>query len=462
MADAEDSLDAESQTLRWAWWLGIGLLLACLANGSVSYLKRVGVIDPAVHTNYLAAHCELPRGSPDSLDNRCACMSKADPVQFAALGSPRPGYVYQSVGSEAWIKLAKDALFALVVLLSIQRLRRGASRPPSLREGWPIVLLLSVVGLAFAFSALAWSGKIALLGLRPFEFLAIALLGGWLAGGLGLIARGLGWLLILQLGLVAIELAIGVPLTSCPHTFRVAGTLVLPNTLGMACVVAFAFHTAFAPPSRIRFAILLLVVALLVFASGSGTGMVALLVLVGVIVLRRLGGSRRRLAGVLLVPLMGALLIFMPVLTKRPDIYDSLFAQGGRVDTFGKLWNVTDREQVFLGRGLGIGTNTVTNAAGVADLPMPDVLKRAAPFYADSTITSIFAQMGLAGLAAFYLMLLWACIRDPVARPTYLMIFLASLTFNITEVFPINFLLGLLLTHSVRRGLPADPRHQAS
>jgi hypothetical protein len=186
--------------------------------------------------------------------------------------------------------------------------------------------------------------------------------------------------------------------------------------------------------------------------------MVALLVLVGFIVLRRLGGSRRRLAGVLLVSLMGALLVFMPVLTKRPDIYDSLFAQGGRVDTFGKLWNVTDREQVFLGRGLGIGTNTVTNAAGVAALPMPEVLKRAAPFYADSTITSIFAQMGLAGLAAFYLMLLWASIRDPIARPTYLVIFLASLTFNITEVFPINFLLGLLLAHSLHRGLHAPPR----
>jgi hypothetical protein len=43
----------------------------------------------------------------------------------------------------------------------------------------------------------------------------------------------------------------------------------------------------------------------------------------------------------------------------------------------------------------------------------------------------------------------WAMWRDRIARPAYIVIAISSLTINITEVFPVNFMLGLLLAHTI-------------
>ena len=64
-------------------------------------------------------------------------------------------------------------------------------------------------------------------------------------------------------------------------------------------------------------------------------------------------------------------------------------------------------------------------------------------------LTSLLTQLGIVGILLFYGTLTWAAMRDREARIFYAVLALCSLTLQITEVFPVNFLLGVVLAHSV-------------
>lgn len=434
--------------------ISIGLLVASIGNGAVSYLKRIGLLERQAYENFMATYCELPRGSADGFGSRCTCMrapanAKQPNTSKPAAAEPTGReYLYQNTGYERWLKLGKDALFGGFMLLSLYLIRTRRARLPELADAWPPMLLAVNVGIGLVISLALWGGSFALLGLRSFEFLAIVLLGGWAVGGMHHFARCIGWLLIIQAALVAVEVIFGIPLSSCPHWFRAAGTMVLPNSLGIVTVVALAFHSSFSP-RKTYFPILLLATVAILVASGSGTGLVALFALLGMLALRRMTGSGKRVAGAVLLLLGTVMIVELPTLTHRPDIYDSLFAAGGRADTFKDVLRVTSATDTLIGRGVGFGTNTASNLAGLSPATPPAVVGTAKPFYADSTVTVLLTQLGIIGVAAFYWMLGWAFWRDPIARPTYLVIGLASLTMNITELFPVNFLLGLVLAHTI-------------
>jgi hypothetical protein len=430
--------------------VGIGLILASLGNGAAGYLKRIGLLDHSIYVNYVATYCQLPREGRGSFG--CICMHEPLDEQSNSrpgVGErPEPKYIYQNFGSERWLKLGKDALFGGFLLVSLYLIGARRVRMPSLADSWPPWLLMVSVAVGFAISLVFWGGSFAIIGLRSFEFLAIVLLGGWAAGGMQYFAYCAGWLVILQVLLVALELTFGIPISSCPHWFRAAGTMVLPNTLGAVAVVALAFYASFTAIGT-RFFVLLLATALLLAASGSGTGLVALFALLAMLALRRMTGSRQRMA-VLASVLLGVLMVLqLPAITHRPDIYDSLFAKGGRVDTFNKVLRVSSPTDTLIGHGLGYGTNTASNLAAISTAPAPSVLGAHDRFFADSTVTVLLTQLGIVGITVFYWLLGWAYWRDPMARPAYLVIVLVSLTMNVTELFPINFMLGLLLAHTI-------------
>jgi hypothetical protein len=427
--------------------VGIGLILASLGNGAAGYLKRIGLLDRPIYEDYLATYCQVSRvGSVSS--ERCMCMREPLDEASAVGERPEPEYIYQNFGRLRWLKLGKDVLFGGFLLVSLFLISTRRAKMPLLADSWPPWLLVVSIVIGFAMSLLLWASSFALIGLRSFEFLAVVLLGGWAVGGIPYFARCVGWLLILQVLLVAVELILGIPLSSCQLGFRAAGTMVLPNSLGAIAVVALAFYASFSAITA-RFIILLLATILLLFASGSGTGLVALFALLAILALRRMTGSRKRVA-VLASALLGVLMVLqLPAITHRPDIYDSLFAKGGRVDTFNKVLRVSSPADTLIGHGLGYGTNTASNLAAISATPVPAVLGANERFFPDSTVTGLLTQLGIIGIAAFYWLLGWAFWRDPAARPAYLVIALVSLTMNITELFPVNFLFGLLLAHTI-------------
>lgn len=427
--------------------------MVSFGNGSVSYLKRIGVLDHGSYKSFLVAHCGVAVADSNGAAERCMCMRDDVAVQTlvgqpAVEATPQPGYLYKNHGYERAVKLLKDGLFAAFALLSLYLIRTRQAELPTLAPSWPLALLAADVSLGFAISAVAWGLAFAAIGLRSFAFLLIALLGAWAVEALPQLARWVGWLLLMEAVLVAVEFLLGIPLRLCPYSFRVAGTLVLPNSLGIFAVVAVAFHGSFAA-SKTWFALLLSAALALVLASGSGTGLVALFAWGAALLLQRQNGVRRWLAGAGLVVLAAGMIAALPVITQRPDIYDSLFADGGRVQKLHEVMRMTNATESLVGRGLGFGTNTATNLVDLSSLPVPTLMGAAQPFYADSTVTMLFTQLGAVGIAAFYLLLAWAFRRDRAAQPFYLVIAVCSLTMNIIELFPVNFLLGLALAHTL-------------
>jgi len=69
-------------------------------------------------------------------------------------------------------------------------------------------------------------------------------------------------------------------------------------------------------------------------------------------------------------------------------------------------------------------------------------------FIADSTPLMLISQAGFVGLFLVYGLLFLAVRNDSQFRIFYFSIILASLTVNITEFSPVNFILGLLLARS--------------
>lgn len=423
---------------------GIGLLLASLANGSVSYLKRVGVLDRPFHENFMAEHCNLSGFAPDSVGTRCMCMR--DPT---ARPVAKPGYVYENnTVYERGVKLIKDALFGLFVLVSIYLVRSRPTTAPSAATSWPVNALAADVAIGFAVAASLWGIAFAVMGLRAFAFLPVAMLGGWTVAGLPRVAQCMGWLMALQALLVIVEFLFGIPLRTCPFSFRVAGSLILPNSLGVFVVVALAFYADFSK-GRALFLLLLVTAVGLLLASGSGAGMVTLFVWGAAFLLQRLKGTARWMLVATTALLGVALAVALPSITQRPDIYDSLFAPGGRVEKLQNVVQASSTTAILVGRGIGFGTNTNASIAAVSSASVPTVMGPEVPFYADSTVTMLFTQLGLVGIGFFYWLLGWAFWRDRTARLTYLVIGLASLTMNIMELFPVNFLLGLALAHTL-------------
>jgi hypothetical protein len=411
--------------------IGLLFVVASLANGSVSYLKRVGLLEHGAYTRFVQTYCSGQEDTP------CACMqeppSGSVPNDFAD-----EKYIYANNGNERLLKICKDLLFAGFFLLSCYLIQAKRANAPDSEALLPPLSLLASVGVGFLISLFLWGDVFALAGLRSFTFLAIALVGGWAFTGIQQITSCVAILLVMQLILVFIEAHIGLPLRDCPSSFRAAGTMVTPNSLGVLTVVGLAFYYVYSS-AKTYFPFLLLVGTTILLASGSGTGIIALFVLVGVLCLTSTSGLRKLiLAGALLIVSAG-LLAKLPALLNRPDIYASVLSSGGRIGKFTEVLSEASPIEILVGRGIGFGTNTATN------------LHIGATSSADSMVTVLLMQLGMVGVILFYSLLIWAYRRDARARPVYLVFAITSLTINITEVFPVNFLLGLALAGTLSR-----------
>ena len=104
---------------------------------------------------------------------------------------------------------------------------------------------------------------------------------------------------------------------------------------------------------------------------------------------------------------------------------------------------------MLFGKGLGIGSNVVNSAITQSeDITAPTGVDLSHA-RADSTPLALINQIGLVGTFLFYLALALAAWKDRQAMPVYVIIFLAGITINLLELFPVNFLLGLLLGRSL-------------
>jgi len=335
-------------------------------------------------------------------------------------------------------------LFVSILMLGIPGVLRSIIGLPK-----PALAFTALVALGWLTSFFYFGSLFALVGLRSYEFMVIAIVGGWAAGGMRMLSRVLCVLILVQCALVALEFVIGIPLRSCPNSFRAIGSFVIPSTLGIVAVISLALILEVEARREVA-AVMTLATMFLLVASGSATGMVALFIVFAWHLVHQLPARWRVRAGLAICALLLGLLVALPTMLHRADLYDSILGSGGRFDKMEYARSMIDGPmEAAVGRGVGTASNTYSNMwhsqvayTGEQGFYLPET------YYTDSTITLMFAQLGWTGVLAFYLMIAWAMYRDRRMRSVYAVIVLCSLTINFIEVFPANFLLGLLLARS--------------
>ncbi len=433
------------QLTRYFCW---ALVVATLANGATAYLKRVGLLDRTAYNEYVSIYC-----NPPTLP--CSCMrdptganaDRDESNEVVSNSLPSRRYVYEVNGYERALKPIKDGLFAGFLALSLALIAIGRAARPAPIELRAFAPLSLSIGLGLVIALGSWGPTLAALGLRPFAFLGVAIFGGWISGQLASVSRALVLLLVVQLALVIAEFWIGIPLRFCDLGFRAAGSLVIANSLGVFSVVALAFCLSFPIPRWVSGLAVLATITLL-YASASGTGIVCLFAL-GCYFLYSQFLQKHRiylfLVGATVIPLF---LWKLPEIANRPGLYQSVLAKEGRLDNLKTLVANASVGQFLLGQGLGFGSNASLTAVKDAPTALPNS-GTGEKFSADSTVTAMFIQIGAIGVICFYGLIVWAAIRDQRLRPFYLVFGTASLAIIVTELFPVNLLLGLALAHTL-------------
>lgn len=403
------------------------LLLSTLANGLFYYLWNNQLIEPHVYRDYLA--------------QLNAYLGEGEFENFQAVTHGLFNDLF--IVPNTWLitKVFKDVLFVIFAVISmylIQQNRFTRPQTPLLPK-----VLLAWVLLAFAISTLRYGLLPPVLGIRQFLFLTVVFLGAWVCTDdrLQLLSRYLFLLLVIQLVLACYENFNSFGLFhSMRIGNRVTGTFTYPTSLGIFAAVAFTFIASF---SQINKRLVFVPAAILVYLSGSGTGFVLLLVAICVLTLKSLPNRQRRWLMLALLPIIATAIIQMPQALSRPTLYDSIFGRIQVAENYLKRPKAYD--EFWVGHGLGVGSN-VLNSLKSHSSQLDDIDIPHAP--ADSTPMALVHQMGLIGLILFYGMLVHAAWRDRKARLVYAVLGLASLTVNLTELYPVNFLLGLILCRS--------------
>lgn len=421
----------------------IAVVVAVVGNGASFWLKRVGLLEPEFRREYYSTyhHSREYVVTPDELRQVAAFRAR----------------LFRPVGIEKGLKLAKDGVVLLFLLVSlVVAWKRPGKWMQPIRD--PVLgAMLGVVALSLVISLYRYGPVVALAGFRGTTFVLIAVLGCWALGGGGLIffTRVLAGLLLFHLALVPYELWQGIHLFyakffGTDYGDRVVGTMLLPASLGIVSVLTLAMYALLTPARH------LLIVAgstvALVYFSASGTAW-CMLVVLGIAVARDRVPVMRgaatmhwvTLSVLLLVPVA---LLLLPELTGRFDLLDSLW---GRADVMLREIVKKDGAELVFGNGLGAGTNILNNLKNYVPHLIPSA---ATSLYlpADSTPMALIHQMGVVGMVVFYALMARAAWIDPLLRPLYLLLVLASVTVNIFELFPVNFLMGILLSGSFAGG----------
>jgi hypothetical protein len=392
-----------------------------------------------------------------------ACPSRRpDPGRPGQLRELAFDRLHQEASS--WRPWKLSRLLLLLGLPLVAWIRWGRACLPGWRRLRPALPLLGSSALSAVISlAQPLPIRVFVVSLMPLLWLAPLLSAGpfasraWLAHW----ARAASWLLWLQLPLLLLEAWRGLPMPFGPAPSlagasgavpmpavalptRLVGSFTHPNALGVAAMVLLGFALSYLPShqqgrqasatSVRRWLWLAALISLLLSRSATGLiGWLALLIwrLAPTWLARRRGLSQLAPVLLLVLPLFLGLL---PRILGRPDLWRSPLGRwqaltSGMADAGPLQW--------LFGQGVAANSNQLLSLLGPQATLHPDP--------SDGMPVLLLLQGGLVGLAAFYSLLLWAWGRDPHARPFLLCVGLASLTLNITELFPINLLLGLSL-----------------
>lgn len=423
-------------------WIGLSIILVSLLNGSVYYLKKIGVLEQDSYQKYWDVRCYNAFLNQDTSIKQCKLIqpqltpeekseisyqtqSQTDKKYFA--------YIYETTPlMEKSTKIAKDLLFFLITFFYFFHLLRSKNTNPAIPKNYYIYIpLLFIIAISTIRNILQHDYINVLYGLRSFEFFILLLV---ITPFLSLkeleqISKYYILLLALQVILFIPELQYGLnpheqPFIQDNIPERLSGSFIMPNTLGVASALGFMLYYCL---FYWKWSVFILC-AILVAAANSGTGFILLMIsmlfhVVTQLRKSKLGKQYFSSTILLLFCIFTALVFNLPALLDRPDLFRSIT---GRIELLTQVINQVNFQEALIGKGMGIGTN-------------------AAGYTSDSTISQLLLQIGILGVLAFYFLLFMAFYKTTTFRLFLIGILLASLTLNINELFPINLLLALVL-----------------
>ncbi len=421
--------DSMKQTYTIARIFIIAIVVATILNGTSFWLKRVGWLEPQLYQEYR------------SKSFRGQVFTGSDSFKQLTRST------YQTKGAWTAFKASKDVIFLLFVIVSLLLILRGYTEW-KIRYFWLFVSMGFLFLYAFCKSFLQFGPLLPLAGLRSFLFLGVVIVGSWAAREkvFFFLAKCLIVLILFQLLLTPYEFMYGMRFFVSTYFWnRIVGTMLQPSSFGIVLVLGLIWCFIFSH-SRTRLWWLTLIVCILVFFSGSATALFLLLFASVATLWSKIGNRYRK--WVLCGGIAGSVFLFwlLPSLTGRAAIYYSLW---GRLSLYKEyIFTGSGWCELMFGRGLGAGANTAVNLLMDWQDSASHGVGNHVIFVADSTPLMLTAQIGLIGLFMIYGILFLAIRNDPQSRIFYFSIILASLTVNITELFPVNFILGLLLARS--------------
>lgn len=375
------------------------------------------------------------------------CTPLMGMYEYAALleGSGLPidaGKVY----SPWYLKGIKDGLLIMILLVFFAGAWFKQITLVPLRAKW-FKMLLFFLWIGLLIALVAYHPFVAIAGLRAVSSLFLFLIGYYI-----LSSRDWQTLAKVVLAVAILECLLGFThlfWAGATRTFfglsaRPSGTFGTSTSLAHFLVLSLMFLFMFHFSRLVRWICAPLIFTI-IFSISSFSAMLTIGFIFTYFV-------HRKLRDLILYPafLMSfagglvLLLYFMPSITNRADIWDSLTM---RIQVFKNLFD-TSALCIPFGRGLGVGSNTIRTLGDVLGINSQQVFPSVS-FMAESAYLSLFFQVGFFGLLCFILMNAKALLflhnsakhRDEFFHMGVIILgMIISFTTITHELFPVNWL----------------------
>ncbi len=358
--------------------------------------------------------------------------------------------------TQGWLWLTKfpKEIVALAFLLIAATQFRRTRLPREFVISYSVLFGLAGISTIPALLAGRWLELI--YGLRTFVAWALGATAAPLASAAmkRSLARACIALLVVQALLVLIEMRHGLLIYSMNYfgtdLVRAVGSFNLPISLGTYVVVAWCVAWCWGELNRSAFAVVTVVTVALLVASASAAAWIAFVAAAIAAMLRTMNLHGRVTTLVVTMPLMIAIWVGLPSITGRWNIHDSLWGRIYPVQTYAaRHLSITE---IAFGSGFGRGTNANNTATPPSSPPLGvgDVQ------VGDSLPAVLFWQVGMVGLLSAYFLIFMAIRSDSQSRPIGVAILVSSIAVNVTELFPVNIVLGFWLAHVARVEEPGE------
>jgi hypothetical protein len=352
------------------------------------------------------------------------------------------------------VKLAKDALLGMACLVFVLDVLKGRGFPRSVA----LYAMISLLLIAFAYTAIEVSPLLALIGLRSLSplFIIFIAYSYFDMAFIRNLMRVLFFLFVVECIAAMLQAVVGRPIAGLTY-FQLAarpfGTFANPWSLAIFTCFVVCFTIGYdihlyGRLSRMTHGVVV-VASVCVGLTQSGAGLLALstiLVLYFLVLSRQHSYVKASLMPALLLT---PIVVFFNLawLTGRARVGAS--AQT-RMDILGNLMDSLSMKGILIGKGLGLGSNAAVTFSRLssASFEGADAL-----FISDSLYTGLISQVGLLFLLSFtvfsVVVFLHAVRRkrlgvNSIAVMAIPSALVAGLGNNVLELFPVNWLLCIV------------------